>query len=421
MLEKLRKLLATKFADMQAIVDGAKDNEAGLTAEDQALYQEYKAEVVGIRAQIAVLEEHESLGSELRQSTGTVANRQSAGSSSTGLGNAARGPEAKKSFENIGEFLGAVVHNPTDQRLHFQAASDMRSDSGSTGGFMIPEQFLDTFLQVSPQEAIIRPRATVIPAGSPPDAAISMPGLDQSADLFGGVAVTWIEEGGIKPRVDFKVNETKLEPKEMAATIVFTDKLLRNWGAGAALAEKLMRQAIIKAEDVAFNFGNGVGKPLGFAVRGLAAYDVHREVSNSISYNDIIAMDSHSYGTGKVWVGNPRCKVALRKMVDPEGHYIWQENARVGEPSTLLGYPFLEDHRSPSLGSRGDLKLQDFSYYMIKDGSGPFVAKSEHVYFESNKTVIKIFKNVDGGSWLHAPIVDEDGFSVSPCVVLDVP
>jgi HK97 family phage major capsid protein len=65
--------------------------------------------------------------------------------------------------------------------------------------------------------------------------------------------------------------------------------------------------------------------------------------------------------------------------------------------------------------------LADWSYYLIKDGSGPFVAASEHVYFLNNKTVIKIFWNVDGTPWLNAPFTEENGYQVSPFVALDVP
>jgi HK97 family phage major capsid protein len=65
--------------------------------------------------------------------------------------------------------------------------------------------------------------------------------------------------------------------------------------------------------------------------------------------------------------------------------------------------------------------LADWNYYLIKDGSGPFVAASEHVHFTKNKTVIKMFWNVDGAPWMQAPIKEENGWQVSPFVALDVP
>jgi HK97 family phage major capsid protein len=79
------------------------------------------------------------------------------------------------------------------------------------------------------------------------------------------------------------------------------------------------------------------------------------------------------------------------------------------------------NNRSVGLGSKGDIVLADWFYYVIKDGSGPFVAASEHVLFRQNKTVVKIFWNVDGAPWLTAPIKEENGYEVSPFVGLDVP
>ena len=81
----------------------------------------------------------------------------------------------------------------------------------------------------------------------------------------------------------------------------------------------------------------------------------------------------------------------------------------------------LRDGIGISLGTVGDLILVDMDYYLIKDGSGPFVATSEHVHFLTNRTVIKIFWNVDGQPWLSAPIPLEGSAvnTVSPFVVLN--
>jgi hypothetical protein len=49
------------------------------------------------------------------------------------------------------------------------------------------------------------------------------------------------------------------------------------------------------------------------------------------------------------------------------------------------------------------------------------VAASEHVKFTENKTVFKIFWNVDGQPWLTAPFRQEGGYEVSPFVLLGLP
>jgi hypothetical protein len=64
--------------------------------------------------------------------------------------------------------------------------------------------------------------------------------------------------------------------------------------------------------------------------------------------------------------------------------------------------------------------LVNCEYYLIKDGSGPFVDSSPHVHFTSNRTVIKIFWNVDGKPWLSEPLHLEGSKTntISPFVVL---
>jgi HK97 family phage major capsid protein len=101
---------------------------------------------------------------------------------------------------------------------------------------------------------------------------------------------------------------------------------------------------------------------------------------------------------------------------------VFQPDARTGVLGTLLGLPLVYTDLLPALGGKGDLMLANFQYYLIKDGYGVEIAASEHVYFTTNRTVIKAFWNVDGKPWLTAPITLRDKVTkVSPFVILDVP
>ncbi len=292
---------------------------------------------------------------------------------------------------------------------------------------MVPTQLRSTIMSVEPQDALVRPRATVIPAGSPPDAAITMPALDQSGanpkNMFGGVEFKWIGEGEEKPETDAKLKSITLTPHEIAGFVTVTDKLLRNWQASGAFVEGLFRGAAAAAEDYAFQRGTGVHQPLG-AVNSGAMKFINRALANHVGYADLLNMVSRFLmrgGTSPVWSMPQSALVDIATMVDPEGHYIWKPGAVDGFAGTLLGYPVRWNNRAPQLGTKGDITLVDWSQYLIKDGSGPFVASSEHVKFTSNQTVIKFFWNVDGAPWLNAPITEENGWEVSPFVGLDVP
>lgn len=439
-LKALRADRKGKIEAMRGLIAAAET--AGLTslsAEDQATYDALKADVDRLTASISMLEEQDALEASMNERRPAAAAAQGQDANATGRIPRAGGEPAKKDFESFGDFMFSVRFNQNDQRLaslyneeaganaaNLEPSSEMRMDTGSSGGFMVPTQFRPQIMRVDPQASIVRPRANVIPAGSPPDAAISIPALDQSGDnpsnMFGGVEVQWIAEGDEKPETDAKLREIKLEPFEVAGTITVTDKLLRNWQAAGPFLEGLLSGAVYQAEDYAFIRGTGVGQPLGY-LNSPAALTIPRVVAGQVSYRDLVAMMAALLmrGGSPVWVASQSVLPQIMLLKDDEGRFIYQPNAREGVGATLLGYPLVWNNRASGLGNDGDISLVDFSMYLIKDGSGPFVASSEHVLFKSNKTVIKIFWNVDGQPWLNAPFTEENGYQVSPFVVLGAP
>ena len=340
---------------------------------------------------------------------------------------APQGDPVPEGFRSFGDFLQAVRFNPSNPALQYRERvidSEKRVMSmgvGAAGGFIVPEQFSKTMLQIDVASAIFRPRANVIPAGDPPDAAITMPALDQTGakGIYSGVTVNWIAEGGDKPVTEPALLEVKLEPQEVAAHVVVTDKLLRNSAAAGALISSLLRKAIIGAEEDTFLTGTGVGQPLGIIGAG-ASINVARTGALGIVYADVIAMYSaFMFGGRAVWIASQTTLPQLMAMVDAGNHNVWQPNAREGAPGTLLGFPCILNDQSPVLGAQGDLVLVDLDYYLIKDGSGISIDMSDGYYFKSNRTIIKAWWNVDGQPWMTTPLTQRDGVSlVSPFIVL---
>ena len=354
-------------------------------------------------------------------------------------------------FKNIGEFVSAVRFGDPKGRLASLPTGEGQNGGikvpdafaaqimpwrfqnewsvgvGEEGGLMVPTQFLGGDpLMLRPEEAIVRPRATVIPAGDPPDGAISIPAFSQgSKGVFGGVTVEWIGEGDTVPETGGKLREVTLQSNEVAASTVVTDKLLRNWEAAASFVGMLLRGATLAAEDMVALIGNGVAKPLGVQNCPGALF-ANRAVANQISYGDIINMQTKFLPEAlsrAVWVITQDALPQVAQLQDPSGRYIYiGGDATRGIPTTLNGIPVHFTGKTPALGNKGDVMLVDFTYYLIKDGSGPFVSASEHVLFRQNKTIIKIVWNVDGKGWVDEPLtLENDTAKVSPYVILDVP
>ena len=339
--------------------------------------------------------------------------------------------ERTHGFRSFEEFLQVAMLNRGDTRLHtvISAPSEQRDLSmgvGVGGGFLVPPQFAEMLEAITPQEAVVRPRATIIPAGPMPDASVTMPVMNQTGanGVFAGMTGAWIAEGGAKPETQPILSQVKLDPHEVAALVDVTDKLLRNNpGAVTMMVQTGFRDVILAMEDTAFISGNGVGRPLGFLGHA-SNVNVARTGALAVVYADVINMFWRMLrlGTGNpVWLVHPSTLPQLQGMASPLGQLIWQPSAREGLPSTLLGYPVVINERQPVLGAVGDVMFCNLRYYLIKDGVGISISDDAGISdFRHNITCIKAFRSVDGQPWLAGPLLLEDGVTTtSPFVVLN--
>ena len=319
--------------------------------------------------------------------------------------------------------LGEQMRDIYEFRMHGrEMRAGMEAGVGETGGFLIQKQFSESILEVDLEQAIVRPRATIIPAGDSPDAEYEIPALTQGSSITAGVVIYWTKEGGTVLVTDGKMRTIDLKSHEMTAYIPLTNKLLNNAPAAAALVTKHLRNDMIQKEEHALIKGDGVGKPKG-VLQSTALVEVTRNTSTDFKFADVSAMlaNSNLESLGNyLWVINQSVFPKLFGMADSVGNSIFiQGNVVKGIATTLGGVPVRFTGKTPVLGTKGDVMLLDFSNYIIKDGSGPFIDISKEVLFLNNKTAIKLTWNVDGQGWLDAPITLEDGTTqVSPFVAL---
>lgn len=369
----------------------------------------------------------------------------------SGMKSELEGEERRAAFmASSREYLAGIQNQPTPQAVNSQESEDEEArnrtlsgyftalrnqkwpreyrdqsmGSPTGGGYLVPEVYMPGLMSIAAEGQIVRPRATIIEPGSVPDAKINIPVLNQGANgEFAGLSVTWVSEGGTKTETSAVLTELELEPKEVCASINITDKLLRNAPQSGQIFENLLRGRLAREMDKAFISGNGVGQPLGFS-QCAAHIDITRTAASSIGFADVRNMMARlmasSWGNS-VWIANQSTLPQLLSIADAAGNSIYiQGDITKKIPASLMGLPVIFSGLNSVLGSATDLMLADLSYYLIKDGSGPFVASSPHVYFTTNVTVVKIFGNVDGDSWVSAPLLLEDGSTtVSPFIVLN--
>jgi HK97 family phage major capsid protein len=303
----------------------------------------------------------------------------------------------------------------------------MSATSGTTGGYTVPTQFLPTLLQAAAEQAIVRPRATVVPMTS---RSVQIPYLDATnvptagdTAFFGGLVGRWTEEASTLNETEPTFRQLELVAHELSGYSLMSNALLADNAVGLeALLTRLFGGAIAWFEDYAFLNGNGAGKPLG-VTNAPAAIAVSRNTGSKFQLVDAGTM------LGKLlpgwspettcWVIHPSVIPQMVQMVSAAAGVGWLDNLREKLPMNLLGLPVAISEKLVALGTAKDVVLCDFRHYVIGDRQEVEIAYSEHFKFTNNQGTWRFVCRVDGQPWLRSAITLSDASStVSPYVYL---
>src|ERR1700745_2549123 len=125
-------------------------------------------------------------------------------------------------FSSLWDYL-EVIHHEADPRearigeLRGKLKNAMSSTDPASGGFLIPEEFRATLLELALESAVVRPRARVIPMNT---LRIAMPAGDATSNVssvYGGVVGYWTEEGAALVQSQPTFGRIALEAKKLTA------------------------------------------------------------------------------------------------------------------------------------------------------------------------------------------------------------
>ena len=334
--------------------------------------------------------------------------------------------ESQEGKKNFADFLLAVRRKDV-KYLAKEFKSTQVESEGALGGFLVPEAFRAELLKLMEETAIVRPRATIIPAELP---VMNIPVLDQVGGpttagdpvWYGGVHLHWTEEAGAKTETNADFDMLTMTVHEISGYTQASNAIAKDSAKAGlsivSLIQTLFASAFAWQEDYVFLRGNGVAKPLG-VLNAKCLKTVNRKTVNDIVYEDLAGMFAAFFGQTGVWLVSRSAVAKLLLMEDTEGHLVWQPNAASAMPGTILGMPVLVTEKLPALGSEGDLLLADFSKYLIYDMGEFAVDFSEHYAFTSNKGTWRCSERIDGRPWLSNVVTLTDGSTtVSPFVAL---
>ncbi|MFG3510243.1 phage major capsid protein [Streptomyces sp. NPDC047821] len=374
---------------------------------------------------------------DLRAATPDPYAAASASAKAKGLYNRnALGSKVDGLFDTSGEFFRAIWRsNPEKNSPEMTAKLEQLRNFGSTvpsdGGFLIPETLRSELLSVALENAVVRPRARVVPMES---LRVPFPAIDSTSNVssvHGGIVGYWTEEGAAMTESQARFSRVVLDAKKLTAfTKVPSELLADSLISLSALIDQLFPEALAWFEDVAFLTGDGVGEPLG-VLNGNAAISVSRTASgNDIELADVVNMYSRMLPSSlsrAVWLASPSTFPSLAQLALTRGTdgiaspAMWMTDGQAigSPPMTLLGRPVIFTEKVPASGSAGDISFIDFGFYLLGDRQVMQAKQSEERYFETDEVAFRVIERVDGRPWLQSAITPANsGSTLSPIVKL---
>jgi HK97 family phage major capsid protein len=338
----------------------------------------------------------------------------------------ATGAAVDGTYKTLGEFAKAVIGAEKGQ-------SDMRlkvlgEGVGDQGGFLVPEEFRAQLLSLALEDAVVRPRAFVLPMTSSQMRVPSIRDTSHASTTFGGVRGYWTAESSSYTASEPTFASLALVAKKLTGYTTASDELLADSAISLeALLIRLFSEAIAFFEDDSFINGVGSGQPLGL-LNADALVTVAKETgqaASTIVYENLINMWSRLHPRSKanaVWIVHPDTFPQLAQMslnVGTGGSPMWIANAAGGAPNSLFGRPIIESEKAQTLGTAGDIYLADLSYYVIGDRQTLTMASSSHVRFQNGEVAWRLTSRLDGRPWIDSALTPRNGSNtVSPFVNL---
>lgn len=333
-------------------------------------------------------------------------------------------------FKNVGEFASVLMKacdprgGDLDKRLKYLTkAGEVTQGYDPSVGFLFPVGFMTDLAPTFDKADNLLSGTKRLPIdASQQYVELTLPDdTDRTDGIAGGVTAYWKDELTQMTNTRPKVRQLRLEPHELYAYAIASDKSLRNApiALGAYLQSTLVDAVNFKIGDSVIN-GDGVAKPLGL-LASPSAISVTKETSQTaatINEANIAKMWKRmpaNLRSSAVWLCNQdvedqfdlmgRAAIGVTATVNPAIDTVLYNRSN----GTLKGRPVIFTEFCQTLGTAGDIILwHPGSYYTAtKAGQGPEM--SVHIYFDYAKTAFRFIFEVDGKSKFNTVITPKNG------------
>lgn len=315
-----------------------------------------------------------------------------------------------------GDAFKALVDHDQDAVQRWKEAigeKAMREATGSTGGFLVPDQISNELLELKVQQTVLRRLFSSVQVNSD---TLRIAGQTQ------GLVAGWVAELSEKPLSELAFGELSVNVFQKAGMAVVSNQLLQDANRSVQnLINRDLSRRLALLEELAFIDGSGNGQPLGILnTPGVIAYDPNADGSGLASTDAVELLDAiiavitdiyteyqgppngivmHPRTWGRLvsahlnasdeYLLGPPTREAGRQATDPLPGY----GSGPYPLGNLFGLPVYCSPSVPTNKGAADNEsrviIGRFDEGLILDHSGVTLAASEHVYFTSNQTIFR--------------------------------
>jgi HK97 family phage major capsid protein len=379
-LQKLIENRAGLWSKMKDFLTNAKTENGVMNAGDMETYTKMEADLDNMGKQIDMLNRQADLEAKLKAPTTEPIK------GTPGAGAKAKAGRASN------EYNEAYWKYCKSRGTNFEVINALEIGTDSEGGFLVPESWESSVIEIMSGMSAMRPLAKIITTES-----------DRNIPIVSAKGIAyWVdEEGDSTPSDDTFGNVTLSAHKIMAKTLVSNELLDDAVFDIEGYLKKEFARRTSTLEDTAFFTGDGSGKPTGILhSTGGAETGVTTAAALAITDDEILDLFfslKPEYRKTANWMLNDATVKVIRKLKDGNDNYIWQPGLGAGSPDTMLGRPVVTSSAMPTIAaSKKIIAFGDFSYYWIGDRLKMTMQKLVEKYAENGQTCFLSTSRVDG-------------------------
>ena len=257
--------------------------------------------------------------------------------------------------------------NESELRYHGKRRAERRAQAAGTataGGHTVPDEMMHEIERARLFFGGMRSVAQVMSTGTGAD--LPWPTVNDTNNQG-----AWIGENSEMTNLDITFGQVVLKAYKAGSRLILISLELAQDSATNmnSLIGSIAGERIARLENQAFTIGTGVGQPTGI-VTAAADSGITLASNTTVTFEEMVdvehSVDIAYRSMGRWMFHDDVCKF-VKKLKDAEGRPLWLPSISVGEPDTILNYPFTINNDMPTGASAKGILFGDLSKYKIRE------------------------------------------------------